>query len=71
VTTSASPRSVAQRRLDMEQALASARIEGFVADAEFLADCEAVVTGQLSTEEALQRSKEKALAADRKAHGED
>ncbi len=38
----------AGRRLAWEQALASARIEGFEPDADYLADVERNITGQLS-----------------------
>lgn len=43
----------AGRRLAWEQALASARIEGFEPDADYLADVERNIAGQLSGDEFL------------------
>lgn len=40
------PRSVAERRMRLEQALANTRIEGHQPSAEFLADMQAMVDGQ-------------------------
>ena len=61
------PRSVAERRMRLEQALASTRIEGHTPSPEFLADMEAMVTGQLSAEEVRRRIVERAQEADRRA----
>lgn len=60
------PRSVAERRMRLEQALANTRIEGHQPGAEFLADMEAMVTGQLSAEEVRRRVIERAQEADRR-----
>lgn len=57
----------AERRVAHEQALASTRIEGHVPTPEFLADCEAVIKGTMTREEAGQRSLERAIATDRAA----
>lgn len=51
----------------LEQALAGTRIEGHQPGAEFLADMEAMVTGQLSAEEVRRRIVERAQEADRRA----
>lgn len=51
----------------LEQALASTRVEGHVPTPEFLADMEAMVTGQLSAEEVRQRIIARAQEADRQA----
>ena len=59
----------AERRVAHEQALASTRIEGHVPTPEFLADCEAVIKGAMTDEEASQRSLARALAKDRAARG--
>lgn len=59
-------RSLAERRMRLEQALASTRIEGHVPTPEFLADMEAMVTGQLSAEEVRRRVIERAQEADRR-----
>ena len=61
------PHSVAERRMRLEQALASTRIEGHQPGPEFLADMEAMVAGRLSAEEVRQRIIERALEADRRA----
>ena len=45
-----------QRRYAVDQALASTRLEGHVPTPEFLIDCEAVVAGSMSGEEARARS---------------
>ena len=60
------PRSVAERRMRLEQALASTRIEGHQPSGEFLADMQAMVDGQLSDEEVRRRIIERARAADRR-----
>lgn len=54
---------IAERRWASEQALANASIEGHVPSSEFLADCDAVVQGAMTTEEARARSLARALAA--------
>jgi hypothetical protein len=59
----------AERRAAHEQALASTRIEGHVPTPAFLADCEAVIKGTMTREEAGQRSLARALATDRAARG--
>ncbi|MGM9517012.1 antitoxin VbhA family protein [Roseateles sp. DB2] len=59
------PRSLAERRMRLEQALASTRIEGHQPSAEFLADMEAMVDGQLGAEEVRRRIIERAQEADR------
>ncbi|MBB2486263.1 antitoxin VbhA family protein [Mitsuaria sp. WAJ17] len=66
---SAAPRqrTVAERRMRLEQALASTRIEGHQPSAEFLADMQAMVTGQLGAEEVRRRIIERAREADRRA----
>lgn len=45
-----------ERRYAVDQALASTRLEGHVPTPEFLADCEAVVAGSMTGEEARARS---------------
>ena len=60
------PRSVAERRMRLAQALASTRIEGHQPSGEFLADMQAMVDGQLSDEEVRRRIIERARAADRR-----
>lgn len=55
------------RRQWHEQALASTRLEGHEPTPEFLADCEAVIEGTLSREEARARSLARALAKDQAA----
>jgi hypothetical protein len=57
----------AKRREAHEQALASTRIEGHVPTPEFLADCEAVIKGTMTEEEARAASLARALAADKAA----
>jgi hypothetical protein len=54
----------AERHLAHEQALASTRIEGHQPSAEFLADCEAVIDGRMSHEQARAASLARALAKD-------
>ena len=65
---SAAPRqrSVAERRMRLEQALASTRIEGHQPSAEFLADMQASISGQLSEDEVRERIIERARAAARR-----
>lgn len=53
------------RRYSMAQALASARIEGHVPSAEFLADCEQFVLGEMTSDEMGAASLARALEADR------
>jgi hypothetical protein len=65
--TGPAPTTVAQRRLAHNQALASTRIEGHVPSPEFLADCEAVIAGTMTLEQARAASLARALAADRAA----
>jgi hypothetical protein len=57
--------SDAWRRWAHEQALASTRIEGHVPTPEFLADCEAVIQGTMTTEQARAASLARAVAKDR------
>lgn len=64
-------RSLAERRMRLEQALANTRIEGHQPSPEFLADMEAMITGQLSDEEVRRRIIERAKAADRQARTEE
>ena len=59
------PRTIAERRMRLEQALASTRIEGHQPSPEFLADMEALITGQLDAEEVRRRIIERAQSADR------
>lgn len=60
------PRFVAERRKRLEQAPASTRIEGHQPSAEFLADMQAMVDGQLGAEEVRRRIIERAREADRR-----
>lgn len=60
-------RTVAERRMRLEQALASTRIEGHQPSPELLADMEAMVTGQLSAGEVRRRIIARAQEADRRA----
>lgn len=53
----------ASRRWASEQALASASVEGHVPSPEYLQDCQAVIDGTITTEEAATRSLARALAA--------
>lgn len=62
-------RSVAMRRWHLEQALASTRLEGHVPSADFLADCEAMITGQLTADEVRVRVIQRAKDADASAMG--
>ena len=59
----------AERQLSHEQALASTRIEGHEPTAEFLADCEAVVEGTMTPDQARAASLARALAADQTVRG--
>lgn len=59
----------AERRLAHEQALASARISGHRQSPEFLDDCEAVIEGTMTAEEARARSLARALAKNEAATG--
>jgi len=54
-----------ERRLAHEQSLASTRISGHVPRPEFLDDCEAVIEGRMTHEDARARSLARALT-----HGE-
>lgn len=54
----------AERRLAHEQALASSRLSGHQPSAEFLADCEAVIEGTMTSEQAIAASVARALAED-------
>ena len=54
----------AQRRLAHEQALACTRIEGHQPSREFLADCDAVVEGTMTRDQARAASLARALARD-------
>lgn len=56
--------SKAARRWAHEQALASTRIEGHEPSTEFLADCEAVIDGRMSHDQARAASLARALAKD-------
>ena len=47
---------LAERRYAIDQALASTRLSGHVPTAEFLADCKAYVTGELTDEDVCARS---------------
>lgn len=55
----------AERLLAHEQALASSRIEGHRPSLEFLADCAAVVEGEMTRDQARAASLARALAKDR------
>nr|WP_145549807.1 antitoxin VbhA family protein [Variovorax boronicumulans] len=57
----------AQRRLAHEQALADTRIEGHQPSPEFLADCEAVIEGTMTHDQARAASLARALAKDKAA----
>jgi hypothetical protein len=58
---------LAKRRFNMEQAIADARIEGFVPDAEFLAETEAVIRGEMTNDELRERIFARAREMDRLA----
>lgn len=66
-----SHRSLAERRMRLEQALASTRIEGHQPSPEFLADMEAMITGQLGDDEVRWRIIERAREPDRRARSKD
>lgn len=57
----------AQRRMAHEQALASTRIEGHQPSPEFLADCEAVIEGTMTRDQARAASLARALTKDKAA----
>ena len=50
------PESTAERRLAYAQAIASTRIEGHEPAAEFLADVQQAIDGQLSDEQLIERA---------------
>ncbi|MGJ7499353.1 antitoxin VbhA family protein [Variovorax sp. ZT5P49] len=54
----------AQRQYAMQQALANTQLAGHEPKAEFLSDCEAVVAGQITHEEALVASVARARRLD-------
>lgn len=56
-----------QRRNDLEHAIASCKIEGFEPDAAFLADCEAVIAGTMTHDQACDAALARALAAEAEA----
>ena len=56
--------SEAEHRLAMKEAIANTVIEGHVPTPEFLADCEAVVTGRMTHAEARARSLARALGTE-------
>ncbi len=60
----------AQRRWAMEQAIANAKIEGFIPDQDFLTVANSVVNGEVSTEEAIASFVADAHAGDRAARKE-
>ena len=62
-----STRTIAERRMRLEQALASTRIEGHRPSPEFLADMEALITGELCDEEVRRRIIARARVADQRA----
>ncbi|HWI83842.1 antitoxin VbhA family protein [Ramlibacter sp.] len=62
----------AERRIAFDQALANTRVEGHVPSPEFLAECEAVITGRLTHEQAVEAGigrvlKEHGLTTDARA----
>lgn len=59
--------SVAQRRLNLRQAIACSRLEGFEPDAAFLADCEAYVSGTMTLDDIGRAATARALAAEAEA----
>jgi len=63
------PATEAERRFAHQQSLASARIEGYVPTPEFLADCEAVIAGSMTIDQACEASLARALAEDYAATG--
>ena len=58
----------AERRRAHLDAVASARIEGFVPDEAFSADADAFIAGTLSNDEARERSLARAVAAEQASH---
>ena len=54
----------AEHRWAMKEAIANTVIEGHVPTPEFLADCEAVVSGSMTHEQLRSRSLARALAPD-------
>lgn len=61
--------TVAQRRLAHEQALANTRIEGHRPTPEFLSDCEAVIAGTMTRDQARAASLSRALVQDQATRG--
>ncbi|GHU07305.1 hypothetical protein AGMMS50225_04030 [Betaproteobacteria bacterium] len=59
-----------ERRYFHEQALASSRLEGFVPGPQYLADCEAVIAGTMTRDQARAASLARALARDKAAREE-
>jgi hypothetical protein len=57
----------AERHLAMAQALANTRISGHVPTDDFLRDCDAVVGGLMTTEQAIEASLARAVGQDRLA----
>jgi len=49
------------RQLAMEQALANTRISGHAPTPEFIADCDAVIEGRMTYEQAIAASLERAM----------
>ena len=64
-------RTKEERRWARNQALACTRIEGHIPTPEFLADCEAIVNGKMTLDEAKAASLARALTADRAALAEE
>ena len=60
----------AERRWAHMQALASTRLSGHEPTPEFLADCEAVINGTMTQEQARAASLARALAKDRAARNQ-
>lgn len=54
--------STEQRRWNIKQAIASARIEGFEPSPDFLADVDLVIRGELTFDQVRERSLARALA---------
>lgn len=59
----------AELRWAFKQAHASSRIEGHIPDLVFLADCEEVIAGTMTVDEALAASLKRALVANHAAAG--
>jgi hypothetical protein len=53
--------AAAERRADLDQALASTRLSGHVPRPEFLADCEDYIDGRITREEILAREVKRVL----------